>query len=443
MKKFILLLLLINYSCSNDDEIKNSSIDDTPVNLSESISIYDEDNFLSGFTLYTPTVSNKSFLINMEGHPVKEWVSEHKGLVSYLDKNGNLYRVFDTKNSNFNSGGSMGGIEMFDFEGNLVWQWIYSDDHKILHHDIALLPNGNILASVWEKKTKNEAIEAGRDPSLLTENEMWPDKVIEIKILGNNEAEIVWEWTVWDHLIQDYDDEKSFFGNIENHPELVNINHTLGEANFNHINSIDYVEEFDQIILSSRKFNEFWVIDHSTTTIEAKGHTGGNFNKGGDLLFRYGNPYAYKSGDENNQTLFAQHDVTWLGNKQNHGGNFLVFNNAFSPTMSSVDEIKIPQNSDGSYPTANASLGSIVWSYQNADIYSPRVSGARRLENGNTLITQGTSGLIYEIDINKTLVWKYKIPLAGNQTFKAFRYPSNYNAFNNKNLEKDDSITIE
>lgn len=293
------------------------------------------------------------------------------------------------------------------------------------------------------KKSLSEAIQAGRNPALLSENEVWPDKVIEIKILANNQAEIVWEWSVWDHIIQDYDASKSNFGNVQSHPELVDINHSLGEANFNHINSIDYIEEFDQIILSSRKFNEFWVIDHSTTTQEARGHTGGNFQKGGDLLFRYGNPIVYKSGTENDQTLFAQHDVTWIGNANNHGGNFLVFNNAFSPTMSSIDEIRIPQNFDGSYPSINSSLGDILWSYQNPDIYSPRVSGARRLINGNTLITQGTEGLTYEIDTNKNLVWKYELPLTEKQTFKALRYPENYKAFTNKNLKRNDTIKIE
>jgi len=154
MKKILLFIfLIINCACSSDDDLKNSPTTITPpLEVSDNVSIYNEDSFSKGFTLFTPTVSNKSFLINMEGYPVKEWISEHKGLIAYLDENGNLYRVFDTYNSNFSAGGSMGGIEMFDFDGNLLWQWIYSDDDKVLHHDLALLPNGNLLASVWEKK---------------------------------------------------------------------------------------------------------------------------------------------------------------------------------------------------------------------------------------------------------------------------------------------------
>jgi len=450
MKKFLLILLVTCLACSNDDENETLFEESdqnppvySPLEVNENVSEYNKRAFFEGFTLFTPTVSNATYLINMEGYPVKKWTSQHKGLVAYLDGNGNLFRVFDTFNQNFNAGGSMGGIEMFDFEGNLLWQWTLSTELEVLHHDIALLPNGNILASVWEKKNLNEAIEAGRNPAKLTENEVWPDKVIEIKILPNNQAEIVWEWSIWDHLIQDYDPTKMNYGNIQEHSELADINFTLGVANFNHINSIHYIEQYDQIILSSRKFNELWILDHSTTTTEAKTHSGGNYGKGGDLLFRYGNPISYKNGEENNQTLFDQHDVTWIGNKENHGGNFLVFNNAFATTMSSIDEISIPQNPNGSYFEINSTPVNINWSYQNPNLFSPRVSGARRLENGNTLITQGRGGILYEIDANKNIVWKYEIPLPENQTFKAFRYSKNYSAFNNKNLIRNDSIIIE
>jgi hypothetical protein len=61
-------------------------------------------------------------------------------------------------------------------------------------------------------------------------------------------------------------------------------------AFWNHMNSIDYNPTFDQIAMSVRGNSEVWIIDHSTTTAQAKGHTGGKYGKGGDLLYRYGNP---------------------------------------------------------------------------------------------------------------------------------------------------------
>jgi len=63
---------------------------------------------------------------------------------------------------------------------------------------------------------------------------------------------------------------------VADHPELIDINFGGRHADWNHLNSIDYNEEFDQILLSSHNQNEIWVIDHSTTTEEAAGHTGGD-----------------------------------------------------------------------------------------------------------------------------------------------------------------------
>ncbi|MGC8644373.1 MAG: hypothetical protein ACP5XB_31305, partial [Isosphaeraceae bacterium] len=54
--------------------------------------------------------------------------------------------------------------------------------------------------------------------------------------------------------------------------------------------------ELDQILLSVHSFSEIWIIDHGTTTAEAATHKGGRSGKGGDLLYRWGNPQAYRAG---------------------------------------------------------------------------------------------------------------------------------------------------
>ena len=79
-----------------------------------------------------------------------------------------------------------------------------------------------------------------------------------------------------------------------------------------HTNSIDYNEEFDQILISVRYFNEIWVIDHSTTTEEAAGHTGGNSGKGGDLLYRWGNPKNIGREPRVINSSLGQHDASWI-----------------------------------------------------------------------------------------------------------------------------------
>ena len=67
---------------------------------------------------------------------------------------------------------------------------------------------------------------------------------------------------------------------IVNHPELLNINY-LPKKDWMHMNGIDYNPMFDQIVLSAHNTNEFYVIDHSTTTAEAASHSGGRGGRGG------------------------------------------------------------------------------------------------------------------------------------------------------------------
>ena len=73
-----------------------------------------------------------------------------------------------------------------------------------------------------------------------------------------------------------------------------------------HMNAVAYNVELDQIVVSTPRFNEIWIVDHSTTTAQAAGHSGGRWKKGGDLLYRWGNPRAYSRGTKEQQTLFGQ-----------------------------------------------------------------------------------------------------------------------------------------
>jgi hypothetical protein len=84
----------------------------------------------------------------------------------------------------------------------------------------------------------------------------------------------VWQWHVWDHLIQDADPTKENYGQVADHPELIDLNYggtgRPGNPDWNHINSIDCHEELDQVLLSVHSFSEIWVIDHSTSTPEGE-----------------------------------------------------------------------------------------------------------------------------------------------------------------------------
>ena len=337
---------------------------------------------------------------------------------------------------------------------------------------LSRLPNGNVLILAWEYKSTAEAIAAGRDPTLLPDNAVWPEHIIEVQQTGPTSGEIVWEWHIWDHIIQDFDPSKANFGAVEDHPELLDLNFVsdipeLGDADWMHINSIDYNENLDQIILGSPGLNEFYIIDHSTTLAEAASHSGGNSGKGGDILYRWGNPIAYRQGTVDDQQLFGHHDVHWVVEGTLDAGKIMVFNNGPDRpggNASSVDIINPPIDNNGNYIYQQGTAfgpESAEWIYQDenpTDWYSSFISGAQRLPNGNTLICSGAEGRFFEIDTNKEIVWEYinpvtqsgpttqgdQIPpfggLNGNIVFRCMRYAPDFPGFQNKNLTPGDPI---
>ncbi len=407
--------------------------------------ILNEENSYEGYTLFTPEYLENSYLINNAGEIVYTWKGNFiQGMATHLLENGNLIRADCLKlpHPNFLIGGFTGHVGIYDPNGALVWDFTYSNDQYCLHHDIKVLPNGNILMIAAEYISGEEAIENGRNPEVLYNNRLCPDKIIEVKPTGDSSGEIVWEWRIWDHLIQDYDATKENYGNVENHPELMDINFGSFKADWTHVNSVDYNEEFDQILLCSRELSEVWIIDHSTTTEEAANHTGGLYGKGGDLLYRWGNPQAYRAGDEEDQQLFAPHDANWIESGCPGEGNILVFNNKNqledepNPGLrvySSVDEIIPPVDFNGHYYKIGAAYGPIspTWSYMDEDnphnFYSTLLSSAQRLPNGNTLICEGQKGRFFEITPEKGIVWEYQNPFGiPLDVFNIYRYSPDY-----------------
>ena len=233
------------------------------------------------------------------------------------------------------------------------------------HHDIHILPNGNLLMLVVEKRTYAEAIAAGFDPSKLdpqiqSQGYMLPDTVVEIKPTRPKGGTVVWGWRVWDHLIQDYDADQGELRQRGGPPRADRRRRHREPipAFWNHMNSIDYNAALDQIMLSVRGNSEVWIIDHSTTTAEAAAHTGGKSGKGGDLLYRWGNPKAYGAGTQSDQKLYQQHDAEWIPAGYPGAGNITVFNNGLGRNYSTVDEFTPPVDAAGNYAlTPGAAFG--------------------------------------------------------------------------------------
>jgi hypothetical protein len=397
----------------------------THVSLSKNLSSMDEQGgrTINGQILFAPFYSTTTYLIDNTGAINHTWSSSYQPFTSaYWLENGTILRPICS---------SGGGVQKILWDGTLVWDYRYTVAGCTCHHDIKYLPNGNVLMIVWETKTKNQAIAAGRNPDTIQGNTFTPDKIIEVKQTGPTSGDIVWEWHVWDHLIQDYDSSKENYGVVGDHPELIDIN--FGDSfvgDWLHTNSVDYNPEFDQILIDVHNFNEVWVIDHSTTTEEAAGHTGGNSGKGGDLLYRWGNPLAYDAGTESDQKLFFQHDASWIKPGNPGEGHILVFNNGNnrpSGQYSSVDEFAPPVDSNGEYylePGSAYGPENYTWSYTAnppTDFYSNVFGGAQRLKDGNTLICDGIAGKFFEVTPEKITVWQWTNPYpnpAWNDVFK-------------------------
>lgn len=435
-----------------------------------------------GYTLLSPLSSLRTFLVDLDGHVVHWWNTDRKvGQTAYLMEDGTLWRAGKSdKSFQFpDRAGSGGRIQKYDWEGNLLWDYNASSEYRMSHHDIEPLPNGNVLCIVWEAYDRKVAEEAGRNPIRLQGNVLWVEAIFELKPVGETKAEVVWKWSLLDHLVQDYDKASENFGDPAKHPELIDVNSMLRPvADWIHMNSIDYNEELDQILVSSRALSEIWVIDHSTTTDEAAGHTAGRYQKGGDLLYRWGNPQHYRHGDLSDRMCWNQHDAQWIAKGLPGAGNMLIFNNGLSGTdeaYSTIDEFKPPQNEDGTYQRNDGSAfgpTELAWTYEDPDsLFSPRISGAQRLPNGNTLICSGTQWTLLEVTPEGEVVWQYRnpprfiappnlrtgirppamidrtkeeqdalripnaIPLEdGGTLFRAIRYPVDYPAFQGRDL---------
>ena len=247
-----------------------------------------------GYTVFTPYsdgTGTSTYLLDTFGNTIHAWIHENApASMPYLLSDSTIIYPYRVENPTMEAGGVGGGIQYLDWYGNILWDYEISNETYQHHHDIEPLPNGNFLAIAWERKTSSEAFAMGRQVIDNALNQMWSTAILEIDF---QTGEIVWEWHIWDHLIQGISDEYPNFGVIAEHPELFNINcgnvgNNAGgpqgaNGDWMHINAIDYNIELDQIAISSRLQNEIYIIDHITTTEETASHSGGNSGKVADL----------------------------------------------------------------------------------------------------------------------------------------------------------------
>jgi len=340
---------------------------------------YDEARACPGYTLFAPMSGDGTvYLIDLHGAVVHTWLMPWSpGLYGHLTPAGTLFYCGKTSESSERFISTLpfkgGAVLEANWIGDILWE-IRHPDH---HHDATKLRNGNVML-LCLAPLPHDLVPQIRGGIAGSEHhgEMYADYLVEMTTAGHT----VWEWHSWEHL----------------DPATTPITAVQESRHeWTHGNSVAELPD-GNIVVSFRNISTIAIIDRRT----------------GEIIWRLGAP-----------PLAHQHAPTPLPN-----GNLLLFDNgthrldSFLP-YSRVLEIAVATKE-------------IVWSYQAQpliDFFSPLISNAQRLPNGNTLICEGSFGRLFEVTQEGELVWEYVNPYFGryantpespetNNVFRAFRY---------------------
>jgi hypothetical protein len=342
---------------------------------------YDPKLAFPGYTLFAPlTGGGMVYLIDMYGEVAHTWTMPYSpGLSGYLLPCGTLLyngKVPDEEGSERfigDKGWKGGALLEVSWDGEVLWE-LNQPDH---HHDGILLRNGNVLFLCLGEVPQhiNELLQIDR-PGGPYEGTMYADYLVEMTRGG----EIVWEWHSWEHLSPITDKPMS--------PQE-------DRQEWTHGNTVAEMPNGD-ILISMRDLSKIAIIDRAT----------------GDFSWTYGSP-----------NLAQQHAPTPLEND-----HILVFDNGTRRVDHFMPHSRVLE--------IDPKTDEIVWSYQerqDVDFFSPHLSSAQRLPNGNTLICEGTFGRFFEVTAEGETVWEYVNPHFDhppgkpekpirNAVFRAYRY---------------------
>jgi hypothetical protein len=317
-----------------------------------------------------------------------------------------------------------GRIQIINWDGEVTWDYTYSSSEYIPHHD------GEPIYRTNDPKEKPTV--------MLVCATAWGDKLVEIRPTGKTTGEIIWEWKASDHTCQsDCIDKSALLDTSKGGTEGGGFNNT---SDVMHTNNVSYNRTLDQLVLSLKGYYEMIIIDHSTTTEQAKGSTGGRYGKGGDILYRWGNPANY--GVSGSVQFKGQHHCCWVPDTMPGtnlvipgAGNFLAVDN----DNRRVIEIENPAKTSGVYQRNYSQAfgpASPLWSYKPSSLAGNEGS-IQKMPNGNYIICTGGISMgsfgktklgsrgsnIYEVDAAGTVLWK----LSGFGTScEGYRYAYGY-----------------
>ena len=285
-------------------------------------------------------------------------------------------------------------IMELDWDSNILFEHF----DPVMHHDFRKMDNGNYIYVGWEKVPPDmlKKIRGGQKGTEHKDGSMWADFFREI----NTSGQVVWEW----HGIEHFDPDIDIIGPV----------HTRKE--WTHVNAVDVMAD-GNILSDGRYIDGAFIVDRNS----------------GDIIWRWGN-VAYQDQETGQiecnetadpKTMGGPHDAHIIADGLPGAGHMLVYDNAMYTYCSRAVEVDIES-------------GEVVWhsrtslkgnEYINGRVhFSPYISGAERLPNGNTLLCCGANGIVFEVTPEKDIVWQYVRPepdYKGNQhwaIFRAFRY---------------------
>ena len=442
---------VIAQGSSPDPGSPMSLFQETELRFWDSTSTYD------GYTLFA---AKGTYLIDMEGYVIKKW---NGGTNPRFLDNGNILDASKADPSGFS------GFVEYDWDGKTVWAYTEARSAYSPHHDWVRIWNKKLGAYttlyIANKTITNEqAIAAGANPANGPYTGAQLDVIVEVDM----NKKIIWEWSFFDHAIQDFDATKlNYVGTgkkIMDYPGRININ-MYGKPlrkDWLHCNSIDYNDSLDQIVINS-VHGEFYVIDHGNTFLP--NDSGGSIalaaSSKGDFLYRFGDPSRYDQGDApsigagsnssstGNKQIGGSHNVSWIPYGLPGGGHFLIFNNGEymyeQATQSYVVEVnpyldasmkntghyvnppdagyyQLKATNKDTFKQTRLVSNQTVWMYytkNSVNMFSTIGSSAQRLPNGNTLICSDTDGDLFEINYadstaNTKILWNYINPVCAD-----------------------------
>ena len=329
---------------------------------------YEEANAFRGYTVYSLLNGPAAYLIDMRGEIVHTWKlpePEWRMHGCELLPNGNLLVLCITKGEA--RPGGAGAILELDWSGKEVWR--YEDPG--LHHAAARRANGNTMVIRWEKVPQEVAnavqVANGKPPSTRS---MFGDAIIEVDPAGK----IVWEWHSYLALDPVIDRGCAL--------------HKFDE--WTHANAFG---EFPN--------GDFAVCFRLTDTIAIVNRETGKFR------WRWG------AG-----VLGHPHDVTVLDD-----GKLMVFDNGFH-VEANLDRscVRVIDPATATQAQGHGDDARLVpfgprsyegWTYAAdpaAQFFSAHLGSAQRLPNGNTLISEGSTGRLFEVTLEGAIVWEFVTP---------------------------------